>query len=83
MSNYNNYVFWSEDKQDAEPEIHNGMFDAFYRDLKAIGLEGMKALRKTKKVKIESLNRSIRHYEGLQEYERCQFLKSVLDGIDK
>ena len=83
MNNYDNYVFRPESEQDAETSMHNGLFDVFYRDLVAIGLEGMKALRKPKKAKVDSLERSIRHYEGLQEYERCQFLKSVLDGIDK
>ena len=83
MNNYNNYVFRPESDQDAEAELHNQLFNAFYRDLEIIGLEGMKALRKQKQVELDCLNRSIRHYGGLQEYERCQFLKSVLDGIDK
>lgn len=81
MRNYNNYVFRPDSEQDADPEMHNRLFDVFYHDLKAIGADGMKALRKPIASKLMSIDRSIRHYEDLQEYERCAFLKSVRDAL--
>jgi len=76
---YNEYVFQNEVVEN--DKLHSLLFDAFYRDLCAIGVEGFKQIRKTKEKKIETLKRVIQYYESVEEYERCVFVKQVLDEI--
>ena len=78
---YDGYVFKNTKHHVGDVELHNMLFDAFYRDLRDIGVEGYKQIRKTKETKIETLKRVIQHYELLEEYERCAFAKQILDEI--
>lgn len=78
---YDGYVFKDTKHHVSDVELHNMLFDTFYRDLCDIGVEGYKQVRKTKETKIETLKRVIQHYELLEEYERCAFVKQILDEI--
>jgi hypothetical protein len=78
---YNGYVFNGEKNYVGNIELHNRLFDAFYSDLCVVGVEGLQQLRKTKKSKIQTLERCISHYEKLEKYEQCAFIKNILDQI--
>jgi|694.fasta_scaffold19139_9 hypothetical protein len=57
------------------------LFDAYYRDLERIGSVGMQRLRKPRKKKIESLTRALYFFQKREDYERCAFIKQVLDDV--
>jgi hypothetical protein len=76
---YNEYVFQNEVVED--DKLHSLLFDAFYSDLCAIGVEGFKQIRKTKAKKIEALERCLKFYEENEMYERCSVIKNILDQI--
>jgi hypothetical protein len=78
---YNEYVFKGEGNYVNDIFLHNQLFDVFYSDLREVGVDGIKQLRKTKESKIQTLERCISHYEKLEKYERCAVIKNILDQI--
>lgn len=76
---YNNYAFGNER---AESDfLHDELFNAFYRDLLEVGAEGMKQMRKPNEKKVQALTRALDHFQSREEYEKCGFIKSVIDQI--
>ena len=47
---HDGYVFKDTKHHVDDVELHNMLFDAFYRDLRDIGVEGYKQIRKTKEI---------------------------------
>lgn len=76
---HDEYVFGTDT---VESEwLHKELFDAFYRDLEVIGAEGMVGMRKPVEKKLHALTRAIDHFEQREEYEKCAFIKSVLQAV--
>jgi hypothetical protein len=78
---YDEYVFKGEKNYVGDIFLHNQLFDTFYSDLCSVGVEGIKQLRKSKKSKIQTLERCISHYEKIEEYERCSYIQNILKQI--
>lgn len=91
--NYTHSLISLFDKADPEVDVNNikkvgeiMLYDRAYNYIKDIDLhkkEHINALFREAKIDLESaLNKSIDHFESLEEYEKCAVLKKYLDFLN-